>query len=114
MEFATRVVVLVHLLGFASLMGGLLVQAKAVAPEVNGPMLAGAWLSLLSGAALVALLVVNHGDIHYGPLAVKLFLTLVIVLLVGVNRKFLSIPRGLWALLTGFALANAGVAVLWQ
>jgi hypothetical protein len=37
-----------------------------------------------------------------------------IVLLVLKNRKFASIPRGLWGLIGGLTLANAVVAVLWQ
>jgi hypothetical protein len=37
-----------------------------------------------------------------------------IVLLVAKNRKFASIPRGLWALIGGLTIANAAVAVLWQ
>ena len=114
MEFASRMVLLVHLIGFASLFGGLLVQLRFAAPEVNAAMLHGAWLSLLSGAGLVALTIVDGGELHYAQLSVKLGLTLLVVLLVSVNRKFQSIPRGLWALIGGFSLANAAVAVLWQ
>ena len=114
MEIAGRLVVLVHLIGFAALLGGLLVQLRSAYPEVNAAMLLGAWTELLSGVALVALLVAGHGDVPYAQLSVKLVLTLVLVLLVGVNRKFSSIPRGLWALLTALSLINAGVSVLWQ
>jgi hypothetical protein len=114
MEFTSRMVLLVHLIGFASLFGGLLVQLRSAAPEVNAAMLHGAWLALLSGGGLVALIVVNHGDLDYAQLSVKLGLTLLVVLLVSVNRKFQSIPRGLWALIGSFSLANAAIAVLWQ
>jgi uncharacterized membrane protein AbrB (regulator of aidB expression) len=114
MELLGRLVVLVHLLGFATLFGGLVVQLRAAAPEVNAAMLHGAWLELLSGAALVVLLVLDHGQVPYPQLSVKLALTLLVVLLVGKNRKFESIPRGLWALIGGLTLISAGVAVLWQ
>jgi hypothetical protein len=40
--------------------------------------------------------------------------TALVVLLVIKNRKFASIPRGLWALLVVLTLTNAAVAVLWQ
>lgn len=114
MELAERLVVLVHLLGFATLVGGLLVQLRSAAPEVNASMLYGAWLELLSGAALVTMLVLGHDQLHYPQLSVKLAGTLLVVLLVSKNRKFESIPRGLWGLITGVSLINAGVAVLWQ
>jgi hypothetical protein len=114
MELLGRVLVLVHLLGFATLVGGLVVQVRSAAPEVNAAMLHGAWVELVSGAALVLLLVLGHEHLPYAQLSVKLVLTLFVVVLVGKNRKFASIPRGLWALITGLALINAGVSVLWQ
>jgi hypothetical protein len=36
------------------------------------------------------------------------------VLLVVKNRKFASIPRGLWGLIGGLTIVDAAVAVLWQ
>ena len=83
-------------------------------PEVNAAMLHGAWLELVSGAALVLLLVLRDSELHYAQLGVKLVLTLLVVLLVSKNRKFQSIPRGLLGLIGGFTLAAAGAAVLWQ
>jgi len=35
MELVGRLVVLVHLMGFATLVGGLVVQLRSAAPEVN-------------------------------------------------------------------------------
>jgi hypothetical protein len=40
--------------------------------------------------------------------------TALVVLLVVKNRKFASIPRGLWGLIVALTLTNAAVAVLWQ
>ncbi|MET0693999.1 MAG: hypothetical protein ABWY56_08705 [Propionibacteriaceae bacterium] len=114
MEIVGQVLVLLHLIGFAALFGGLLVQGRAPHPEVNATMLYGAWIELVTGAGLVALVVIEEQVPHYAQLAVKLALTLFIVLLVAVNRKFESIPRGLWALIGLMTLINAGLAVLWQ
>jgi hypothetical protein len=44
---------------------------------------------------------------------VKLGVAAVVVLLVAKNRKFQSIPKGLWGLITALTLAEAGVAVFW-
>ena len=114
MEIAERVLVLVHLLGFASLVGGWLVQARTPAPEVNAAMLHGASIELVSGAGLVLLLVMDGEQLAWGQLSVKLGVTLLLVLLVFANRRFSSIPRGLWVLMGLMALINASVAVLWQ
>lgn len=114
MSLLVQVLVLVHLIGFAALFGGALVQLRSRSPEINAAMLHGAWTSLLTGVALVAVTFDEGADRPpYFPLAVKLAVTLFLVLLVSANRKFESIPRGLLALITGLALVNAGVAVLW-
>ena len=47
-------------------------------------------------------------------IALTLVITVVIVVLVAKNRKFASIPRGLWGLIGALTVANAAVAVLWQ
>jgi len=113
MAVLAQVLVLLHLVGFASLFGGVLVQVRVRDPEVNAAMLHGAWLSLLTGVGLVVLAVIGSGGLAYAKLAVKLGLALVVVLLVTANRRFSSIPRGLLALIGTFTLADAGVAVLW-
>ena len=40
-------------------------------------------------------------------------MTAVVVLLVAKNRKFQSIPKGLWGLITALTLAAAVIAVFW-
>jgi len=119
MHFLHQVLVLIHLIGFASLFGGLMVQVRSVHPEVNAAMASGAWTQIVSGLLLVGLLEAGLDPTVEGPLnnvkiGIKLVVTVVVVVLVAKNRKFESIPRGLWALLGGLTLANAALAVLWQ
>jgi hypothetical protein len=52
--------------------------------------------------------------VNHLKIAIKLLLTGLVVLLVVKNRKFASMPRGLWGLIGGLTLTNAAVAVLWQ
>ena len=52
-------------------------------------------------------LVAGH-DVAWGPVGVKTGVTLVLVLLLARNRRFLSVPRGLWLLMGLLTLANAG------
>ena len=51
MDLARQIVVLVHLVGFAALLGGILVQARTRDPEVSVTMLWGGWAELGSGVA---------------------------------------------------------------
>lgn len=116
MHLVYQVLTLVHLVGFAALFGGCLVQLRSVAPEVSRTMLVGAWTQLASGLALAVLLELASdpaNPVNHTKLGVKLAVAAIVVLLVAKNRKFESIPRGLWGLIAGLTLANACVAVLW-
>ena len=113
MHLAQQIVVLVHLVGFAALLGGILVQTRAPEPEVNATMLWGGWTELGSGVVLVALALAAGDDVAWGPVGVKTAVTLFLVLLLARNRRFLSVPRGLWLLMGLLALLNAALSVLW-
>jgi len=114
MPVTHQLLVLAHLIAFAALLGGVLAQTRSAEPEVTGTMLWGGGAQLLTGVALVVLELVGHDQVGWGQVAVKLGITLFVVLLLLRNRRFLSIPRGLWALIGGLTLVNAGVSVLWQ
>ena len=114
MQWVQQCVVLLHLVSFAALLGGLLVQARSAEPEVDATAVWGGWGSLVTGTALVVLALVAGTPVGWGPVGVKLGVTLVLVLLLTRNRRFLSVPRGLWALLVGLTLLAAGLSVLWR
>lgn len=117
MHLVYQLLTLVHLVGFAALLGGCLVQFRAVEPEVNRTMLIGAWIQLISGLALAALLELAAdpaNPANHIKLGVKLVIAAIVLLLVAKNRKFASIPKGLWGIITGLTLINAGIAVLWS
>jgi hypothetical protein len=114
MQIAQQILLLFHLIGFAALFGGFLVQVRSKEPEVNASMLNGSFLVLLTGLALVTTEELGQDPVNHIKIAVKLLITAVIVVLVAKNRKFASIPRGLWGLIGVLTIANAAVAVLWQ
>jgi hypothetical protein len=114
MEWAQQIVVLVHLVGFAALLGGILVQARARDPEVSSTMLWGGWAELGSGVVLVTLALVDGDGVAWGPVAVKTGITLFLVLLLVRNRRFLSVPRGLCLLMGLLTLLNTALSVLWR
>jgi hypothetical protein len=114
MDLAQQIVVLVHLVGFAALLGGILVQARTPDPEVSATMLWGGWVELGSGVVLVALALTGGDDVAWGPVAGKTVVTLFLVLLLARNRRFLSVPRGLCLLMGLLTLANTALSVLWR
>jgi hypothetical protein len=114
MQIAQQILLLFHLIGFAALLGGVLVQVRSKEPEVNASTLNGSFLVLLTGLALVTIEELGHAPVNHIKIAVKLLITAVVVVLVAKNRKFASIPRGLWGLIGVLTIANAAVAVLWQ
>ena len=114
MQLSYQILVLLHLIGFAALFGGILVQLRSKEPEVNAAMLHGSLTLLITGLALVTLQELGPDAVNYIKIAIKLTITALLVLLVVKNRKFATIPRGLWGLLGVLPIANAAVAVLWQ
>lgn len=113
MDVAYHLLVLVHLVAFASLLGGALVQLRSREPDVNAAMLHGAWASLASGVALWVLAAPSHVPVALGAMIVKTLVGVVVTLLVVSNRRFSSVPRGLLRLITLMVVAEAAVAVLW-
>jgi hypothetical protein len=114
MQLTHQILVLFHLIGFCALFGGFLVQIRSKQPEINASMLNGSFTLLITGAALVAMEQIGQDPLNYVEIAIKLLLTAVIVVLAAKNRKFATIPRGLWGLIGGLTILNAAVAVLWQ
>ncbi len=111
MDVLRQLLVLVHLLGFATLFGGAVVQARSRDPEINAAMLYGSVVSLLSGVALWVFAGSWGAQPALITMIVKSVLTALVTVLVVINRRYLSIPRGLLLLITTLVLANAVLAV---
>lgn len=114
MEFVEHVLVFVHFLGLAALIGGAFVQITASDKVVNRAMLDGALTQLVTGIALVGVIQgALDEELDNAKVGVKLAVLLVIVGLSWVNRKKPSIPTGIWATILGLAVLNVGIAVFW-
>jgi hypothetical protein len=114
MQLAFQVLVLVHLIGFAALLGGVLAQSRDVEPEINVPMLYGAVIELVSGVALWVLAGSGPEPVNVAQLIVKTLVTVFVTVVVVLNRKYASSPRGLAVLIGGLTVLNAALAVFWQ
>jgi hypothetical protein len=116
MSWVEKVLLILHFVGLASLLGGFLVQMSATTRVVNPAMLHGALTQLVTGIALVGVLQAENdpaNPVNNTKVAVKLLVLLVILGLIVANRKKESVSTGVWGAIGGLTLVNVGVAVLW-
>ncbi|NJP32784.1 hypothetical protein [Micromonospora thermarum] len=113
MEALRLILRYIHLIGFALLLGGAIVQYVTGRLRINQPMLWGAVIMLLTGVGLAAPL--RDGD-EPAPakLVTKLVLALLIFVMVFFSRKRDVVNRGHFLAIIGLTLVNAAVAVFWR
>jgi len=114
MEIVRLVLLVVHLLGFAALFGGLLAQAKEPQKLVNGLMRDGSGTAVVAGLLLVGVLEMGDTTPDHAKIAVKLVIGVVILALVMMNLRRDRIPQGLWVALLVLTVANVAVALFWS
>ncbi|GIJ25892.1 hypothetical protein Vqi01_10540 [Micromonospora qiuiae] len=113
METLRLILLYVHLIGFALLLGGTIAQYLTGKLRINAAMLWGAVIQVLSGIGLSAPL--RDGD-EPAPakLVTKLVLALLIFVMVFFSRKRAEVNRGHFLAIAGLTLLNAAVAVFWR
>lgn len=106
--------VILHFIGLASLVGGFLVQMRVKPRKVNAAMFHGVLTQLVTGLALVGMIGAQlvEKDIDYNVITVKLIITLVVAILVIINRKKESVTNGIWGAIGGLSILNIVIAVL--
>jgi hypothetical protein len=114
MDTLRLILLVLHILGFAALIGGLLAQAGEAEKKVNGAMRDGVGTAFLAGLALVGVLQADDVEVNNAKIGVKFGIGLVLIVLVMANTRKASIPKGLWAGLLVLAVAEVCVAVLWS
>jgi hypothetical protein len=114
MEFLRLVLLFLHLLGFAALLGGLLVQLGPSAKSVNAAMRDGSGTAFLAGLLLVGVLEAGDDPVDHVKVGVKFAIGLAVLVLVMANTKKPSIPTGLYYGLLLLTAANVAVAVFWS
>ena len=114
METLRLILLFVHVLGFAALIGGLLAQAGTSEKRVNSAMRDGAGTAFLAGLALVGVLSAGDQEPDNAKAGVKLLVGLVILVLVMANVRKPSIPQGLWAGLLALSILNVAIAIFWS
>jgi peptidoglycan/LPS O-acetylase OafA/YrhL len=114
METLRLIFLIVHILGFAALIGGLLAQAGPGEKRVTGVMRDGVGTAFLAGLALVGVLEAGDDPVNHAKVGVKLVIGLVLLVLVMANLRKTRIPQGLWAGLLALAVLEVVIAVAWS
>lgn len=118
MDLVYNLIVVLHFIGLASVVGGFLVQMKSPDKGVNPAMLHGALTQLVTGVAIVGLIesgAVTNGpeDLDHTKIAVKLIFTVIITVLAFVGRKKTPPQVAFWGAIGALSIANIFIAVLW-
>ncbi len=113
MDVAYNLILIVHFIGLASVVGGFLVQMKSAEKGVNPAMWHGALTQLVTGVLLVGLAEMQDFDVDHAKIGVKLVVTIVITVLAFVGRKKPLPQIGLWGAIGALSIANIVIAVLW-
>jgi hypothetical protein len=106
----------IHLLGFGALFGGLLISARDEVKRVNPLMRDGIGTEVVAGLVLFGLDSAHEdpGAEWHWKMAVKLVIGLVILVLVMMNLRKERISTGLWGVLLALTVANVCVAAIWH
>ena len=116
MQLVANILIFLHLLGMAVIVGGFAYQFKSPIKRVSPGMWHGSLLALITGLALVGLYEsVDSLDepINHVKIGVKLVLSLVIAVIAFMGRKREDWRTG-WLSVGLLAIVAVAVAVFWQ
>lgn len=117
MTFVYNLLVVLHFIGLASLLGGFLVQMRSADKGVNPAMLHGALTQLVTGVLLVGIAsagLVPDEEVDHAKITVKLVIVLIITALAFIGRKRTPPQVGLWGVIGALTLVNVIIAVFWK
>lgn len=116
MELLRNVLLILHFVGLAALLGGFFMTMSARPKIVPVAQLHGALTMLVTGLGLVAVHEMapdELGPVDNTKVGVKLAILLVLTVLVVWGRRRESVPTWVWAAIGGLGLANVVIAVVW-
>ncbi|QCX28334.1 hypothetical protein [Nocardioides jishulii] len=108
------VLLLVHVLGFSALLGGLLVQVRDPEKKVNALMRDGVGTAFVAGIGLVGVLEAGDSAVAHDKIGVKFAITLVLLVLIMMNLRKPRIPNGLYWALLAMTVLNIVLALFWN
>ncbi len=108
-----------HFIGMAGLLGGLLAQIPNKPKQLQKLVLHSAWLAFLAGIIMVGINQMMHADdstvevLDHIKIAFKLTVIAIILVIGYLNRKKSSLSNTAWGLMTVLTISNIITAVFW-
>jgi hypothetical protein len=113
-EILKDIVLILHFLGLAAIIGGVLAQRRSRSRRIDALVLHGALTQLVTGVALVGLNQALANPVDNTKIGVKLVVLLVIGGLAWRYRKARHVSTSVWAAIGGLTVVNIAIAVLWR
>jgi len=109
MEFAYNLFLVLHFVGLAGLLGGLLTQIPNKPKRLEKIVLHSTWLMFIAGLAMVGINQMMHSDDP--TVAIKSTVIVLILALGYLNIKKSVLSNKVWAIMSALALFNVVIAV---
>jgi hypothetical protein len=119
-EIVRDVLLVLHFVGLAALLGGWFVQLSETPKRMTPGMWHGVLTQVVTGVLLVGVRYPLHDAVDFFALpssakvAVKVGVALVVAVLVFLGKKKESVTTGYWGAVGGLTLLNVVVAVFWR
>lgn len=112
MDIAYKIILVLHLLGWAMLLGSVLAHLRR--PVVPKGALHAALTALVTGLLLVGLAEMGDGELNQVKIGIKLLVTIVVtVLVVAGVKKGERVTTGYLGAILGLVVVNVALAVVW-
>ncbi|MFV0252463.1 MAG: hypothetical protein ACK5H2_03905 [Beutenbergiaceae bacterium] len=112
MNVAFGLLLVLHLIGWAIVLGGVLTNLQA--PRLAAGTWHGVLTALVTGLLMVGLAEMGDADVNHIKIGVKLLIALALTFLIWRGRKQETVTRAYLLAIAGLTLVNIGVAVLWR
>lgn len=117
MEILKNLVLALHIIGVAAILGGVIYQAKdllAGGGRVLPAMMHGAWTMLVTGVALVGLQYPLDNEVNNAKISAKLAVLVVLIVVAWINRKRETLAGWVLPLIGTLTVVNVLLATVWK
>lgn len=117
MEILKNVILALHIIGIAALLGGMLYQIPAIRQRkamILPAMMHGAWTMLVTGIVLVGLQYPLGNDVNNMKISVKLAILVAIIVIALINRKREVVANWVLPVIGTLTVVNIVLATVWR
>ncbi len=116
MEILKNVLLVLHIIGFAGIVAGVMSQMPKVregVAKINGAILHSSWLMLATGLGLVGMVYAVGGQPNNAKIGVKLAVLVAILVIALINKRKPNVGMGVLGTIAGLSVLNVVLAVMW-